>query len=382
MIIIGYINLLLGCNTDTIDEEKNEVDKNYDGQIFSIDCEALQEHFVTTPTQNVDYWTGYWECFQESNGCEGESCSWNNDDLPEYVISGDCSAAATCTVSGQEIQECMTIEETGYVSFDCATEGSISITANGLPDHEIENYSVAGVLPPLLGSNATNTGYEFTTEPIYNADSDVFESGGGTLAVAVNSVSIFNQFTGIGTVAVTDETVDDCGGHPANGTYHYHAFPICGELVDNRKGDVGNHSGLTGLSLDGFPIFGPYGYDSAFDSSSDVVRMKSCYAQTECDDDTDSNCYTFDDEGYSNGYCHLDKCNGRITAVPDNYQDALGMEIYAYYMTVDDTENPAFPYLPYCYRGDVESGSSNGGGQSGGPPEGGQSGGPPPLPLR
>ena len=92
--------------------------------------------------------------------------------------------------------------------------------------------------------------------------------------------------------------------------------------------------------------------------------MKSCYAQTECDDDTDSNCYTFDEEGYGNGACHLDKCNGRITAVPENYQDALGTEIYAYYMTVDDAENPAFPYLPYCYRGNVESGSSNGGSPS------------------
>ena len=28
MIIIGYINLLLGCNTDTINEEKNEVENN------------------------------------------------------------------------------------------------------------------------------------------------------------------------------------------------------------------------------------------------------------------------------------------------------------------------------------------------------------------
>ena len=129
-----------------------------------------------------------------------------------YVISGDrFCISATCTIDGQEIQECTSIEETGYVSFDCSTDGSHFSPANGLPDHDVENYSVAGILPPLLGSAVTNTRYELTTEPIYNADSDVFESGGGTLAVAVNSVSIFNQFTGIGTVAVTDETVDDCG---------------------------------------------------------------------------------------------------------------------------------------------------------------------------
>ena len=364
MIFIGYIASLLGCSTDLTGEEKI-----YDGQVFSVDCNALQEHFVTTSTSSVDYWTGYWECFQENNNCEGESCSWSSSELPSYVTSGDCSSAETCTIGGQEVQECTTFEETGYVSFDCSVEGTITITANGLPDHAVENYSEAGILPPLLGSSATNTVYELTTEPTYNADSDVFDSGGGTLAVAVNSVSIFNQFTGIGTVAVTDETVDDCGGHPANGTYHYHAFPICGELAENRKGSAEDHSGLTGLSLDGFPIFGPYGYDNALDSASSVVRLKSCYAQTECDDSTDSSCYVFDSDGHENGECHLDKCNGRVTTIPEAYQEALGEENYAYYMTVDESENPAFPYLPYCYRGDVQSGSANSGGPGNGPPQ-------------
>ena len=80
-------------------------------------------------------------------------------------------------------------------------------------------------------------------------------------------VSIFNQFTGTGSVAVIDEIVDDCGGHPANGTYHYHAFPTCGVLNDlDRKGSEGSHSGLIGMSKDGFPILGPYGYDSADDT--------------------------------------------------------------------------------------------------------------------
>jgi hypothetical protein len=364
MMFFGLVISIFGCNTDTTEEEKN-----YDEQIFVIDCQALQEHFVTAPTSSVDYWTGYWECFQENNGCSGESCSWSSGDLPSYVTSGDCQSAETCSIDGQEVQECTNVEETGYVSFDCSTDGSISIVANGLPDHTIENYSSSGILPPLLGSSATNTNYTLTTEPVYNADSDVFDSGGGTLAISVNSVSIFNQFTGIGTVAVTDETVDDCGGHPANGTYHYHAFPYCGELANNRKGSLGNHSGLTGMSLDGFPVFGPYGYDTALDSTSDVVRMESCYAQTECDDDTDSSCYVFDSDGYASGDCHLDKCNGRVTVVPDELQAALGTEIYAYYMTVDESEGPAFPYLPYCYRGDVESGNMSGGTGGGPPPQ-------------
>ena len=70
----------------------------------------------------------------------------------------------------------------------------------------------------------------------------------------------------------------------------------------------------------------------------------------------------------------MDKCNGRVTVVPDGLQAALGEQIYAYYMTIEDSGAPAFPYQPYCYRGDSDSGTMNQGG-SAGPPSGE---GPPP----
>lgn len=345
--------LITGCS------EKSQEESQYDNQTFSIDCQALQEHFVTQATESVQDWSGYWECFQEENGCSGESCSWEISDLPSYLTDEDCSQASSCSVGGTTVQECETPAQTGFVSFDCTTDGEISITANGLPDHTIENYALSGMLPPLLGSTASNMNYTLTNNPVYNADSDVFDGGGGTIAVAINSVSIFNQFTGIGTVAVTDEIVDDCGGHPANGTYHYHAYPSCGALAEpSVQGAQGVHSGLVGMSLDGFPIFGPFGYNNPTDQTSEVVRIQSCYTQTECTDNTDASCYVFDQDGYDSGSCHLDRCNGRVSAVPDSLQNAFGSEIYAYYTTIDDSQNPAFPYLPFCYRGDASSGSS------------------------
>ena len=112
------------------------------------------------------------------------------------------------------------------------------------------------------------------------------------------------------------------------------------------------------MSLDGFLDFGPFGYSDPSDSASEVVRIQSCYTQTECTDETNANCYTFDQDGYDNGACHLDKCNGRVSAVPDTMQTALGSEIYAYYTTIDEAQAPAFPYLPFCYRGDASSGSA------------------------
>ena len=349
-----YLSLLVtGCR------EKTQEESQYDNQSFSIDCQALQDHFVTQATESVQDWSGFWECFQVENGCSGEACSWNIDDLPSYLTSEDCSQADTCSIGGSTIQECQTPTQTGFVGFDCTTDGEITITANGLPDHTIENYASSGMLPPLIGSTASHMNYTLTDRPVYMADSDVFHSGGGTIAIAINSVSIFNQFTGIGTVAVTDEIVDDCGGHPANGTYHYHAYPTCGALADpSVRGAPGEHSGLVGMSLDGFPIFGPYGYIDAADATSEVVRMQSCYTQTGCMDETNSSCYVFDQEAYDSGECHLDKCNGRVSAVPEWMQAALGSEIYVYYTTIDESQSPAFPFLPFCYRGDAASGST------------------------
>lgn len=363
---LGFFSLFLvqfavGCG----DEDKAS---DSSGTVYGTDCEALQSLFVTEAVASVDDWTGYWLCFEEENGCSGPECTWNTDELDAYVLSETCSDAGSCTIGGETVQECETVENTGFVTVDCGTDGEISITANGLPGHTLENYALSGELPPLLGSAESDATYTMSTAPVYNSEVDVFATGGGTAAVAVNGVSLFNQFTGTGTVAVTDETVDDCGGHPANGTYHYHAYPECGELAsEGRLGFEGTHSGLVGLSLDGFPILGPYGYADPFDGGSDVVRLESCYTLTECSDDTDFTCYAFDAAAYSAGTCHLDECNGRITAVPTALQAAFGEEIYAYIMTLDDAGMPAFPYQPYCYRGDAASAAS-GPGSDGGPP--------------
>ena len=344
-----------------------------DGTVYATDCAALQSLFVTDAVESVDDWSGYWLCFEEENNCSGTECTWSIDDLDDYVLSETCGDAGSCTIDGETIQECESVANTGFVTVDCGTDGEISITANGLPDHTFENYALSGQLPPLLGSAESNAVYTMTTAPVYNSEIDVFATGGGTVAVAINGVSLYNQFTGTGAVAVTDEIVDDCGGHPANETYHYHAYPECGALAaEDRLGFEGIHSGLVGLSRDGFPILGPYGFNDPSDANSDVVRLESCYALTECTDETDASCYAFDDAAHSAGTCHLDACNGRIAAVPPALQAALGAETYAYHMTLDDAGLPAFPYQPYCYRGDYAvtgGGTGPGAGAGSGPPQ-------------
>jgi hypothetical protein len=334
-----------------------------------VDCEAVADLMVTTPTTTVDDWSGFWLCFQEEAGCEGERCSWNYEDLPTSVKEEDCAVASTesCTIDGEEVAWCREVDNTGFVDVDCTDADALSITAHGLPDHTFENYALSETLPPILEAEQQDKTVTLPTDPEYKTDDEivVFTGALGDTAVAANGVSIFNQFTGIATVAVTDETVDDCGGHPANGQYHYHSIPYCGALVD-RLGDSAEHSGLMGMAADGFPVFGPYGFADAGDATGAVTRMESCYALTEGCDNTDADCYAFDQDAFDAGDCHLDPCNGRITAVPPEMQAAFGTEIYAYYMTLDNAGDPAFPYLPYCFRGEAETSSGGGSGGGGG----------------
>ena len=49
----------------------------------------------------------------------------------------------------------------------------------------------------------------------------------------------------------------------------------------NVQGDykrhTNGHSKILGMSFDGYPIYGPYGYSDALDVSSSVIRMKTAY---------------------------------------------------------------------------------------------------------
>src|SRR5260221_9210138 len=81
------------------------------------------------------------------------------------------------------------------------------------------------------------------------------------------------------------DTFDSCYGHqPGSGQYHHHVQPIClrAQLNDNLdtvySGRTGAsyrerssgwiHSPILGWALDGYPIYGPYGYSDPTKASS------------------------------------------------------------------------------------------------------------------
>jgi len=182
------------------------------------------------------------------------------------------------------------------------------------------------------------------------------------------------------------QTFDSCQGHqPGNGDYHYHVNPTClrAQLNDNvvlvKNSRIGSfykektsgltHSPILGWAQDGYPIYGPYGYSDPKNASSTVKRMVSSYQLRSITTRTSlptwslpnhtgvsqqlttsqygpavSTTYPLgrylEDYDYVAGLGDLDQYNGRTTVTPDFPNGS-----YAYFVTIDASGNPAFPYV-------------------------------------
>jgi len=194
-------------------------------------------------------------------------------------------------------------------------------------------------------------------------------------------------------------TFDPCNAHqPGSGEYHYHDNPVClrYQLGDNIVGtNVGtasatysestatlHHSPLLGFAFDGYPVYGPYGYSTATSATSGVRRMVSSYALRTDNTTTRttlpawaatyqgisatltsseygpsvSTTYPLgryvEDYNYTAGSGDLDQYNGRTCVTPD-----FPGGTYAYFVTIDASGNPAFPY----YLGPQFNGTASGG---------------------
>jgi hypothetical protein len=201
-------------------------------------------------------------------------------------------------------------------------------------------------------------------------------------------------------VYAEEVTFDPCNAHqPPSGEYHYHADPVClrYQLGDNIQklgtSDLNpqytestfslSHSPILGWAFDGYPIYGPYSYSNPTNSSSPVRRMVSSYAlrsitqrhtlpqwaataqglsttltTSQYGPDVSST-YPLgryvEDYDYTANSGDLDQYNGRFTVTPQ-----FPNGTYAYFLAIDSTGSPAFPYvLGLQYNGTVSGGSIN-----------------------
>jgi hypothetical protein len=223
--------------------------------------------------------------------------------------------------------------------------------------------------------------YKFTLNPRKNTGT-LTTIGNGHIGVWKNGVSMFNADDAqyVNTIWSRNayyfegNSFDACLGHPApNGEYHHHVSPTC-LYHDN---DSTHHSPIIGYMFDGYPIYGAYAYADT-NGTGGIKRMRSGYrlradqSRTTKPDGTTAStagpavsstypmgCLLWDYEWVA-GVGDLDSRNGRYCVTPE-YPNGT----YAYFVTIDSTLAPQFPYTPYInYYGVVQAG--NGGGPGGG----------------
>ena len=155
-------------------------------------------------------------------------------------------------------------------------------------------------------------------------------------------------------------------GHSTPGNqYHHHVSPT--PLYSSSASTT--HSGIIGYAFDGYPVYGPYGYTNT-NGTGAIKRMTPSWAvrnmtdrTTLPDGSTASSSgptlatyalgYYFEDYAYTANSGDLDQYNGRFCVTPQ-YPSGT----YCYFLTIDASLNPQFPYFvgDYFY-GVVQSGN-------------------------
>ena len=167
-----------------------------------------------------------------------------------------------------------------------------------------------------------------------------------------------------GVVNATAVGMDASHGHPQeDNQYHYHSGKFLSQWDyhvyqantyyqgTNYSGDhwrhTDGHSKILGYAYDGYPIYGPYGYTTATDSTTTPVRQTSTY-QTR-PDPISGRGYTYTEYPVGTfiqdyrvvvGAGTLDKHNGRYCVTPD-YPDGT----YAYFLTIKSDGTVVYPYI-------------------------------------
>lgn len=239
------------------------------------------------------------------------------------------------------------------------------------------------------GATAQNYVHKFPRTPVVPGTKSIAPRG-GAIGLLLNGIPIFgltnaaswtgtanaNNGSGVWNVEVglSEGFVLDTafGAHPQQqGAYHSHATPY--RLYKNTPST--QHSPLIGFAFDGHPVYGPYGYSVATNSSSAVARMKTGYSLRNITTRTTLpaipngggaasqtgpavsttyplGTYVEDYEWLSANGGDLDAYNGRYCVTPE-YPGGT----YAYFVTITSAGATTFPHIigPYYYSAPVTS---------------------------
>ena len=227
--------------------------------------------------------------------------------------------------------------------------------------------------------------YKITRNPSKNSGTAT-AVGNGHTGVWTNGVSIFNvsdamSYNNAGVwnrnayywegdkFGTVTNGFDNCLGHPQQqGEYHHHVSPKCLYNIY----DSTHHSPIIGYAFDGYPVYGAYGYSDSMNTSSKIRRIRTGYhlrtisarttlpsgATASSAGPAISTTYPLgayqEDYVYTAGYGDLDARNGRYCKTPE-YPNGT----YAYFVSLDSTLTPEYPYTFYgSYYGVVPAGTT------------------------
>lgn len=187
----------------------------------------------------------------------------------------------------------------------------------------------------------------------------------GINGVFVNGLPIYNQFETLSynganlwhydPIAGNDNGTLTAAGHSRPELTH----PAQPGLLEQLLADTGRHSPLIGFALDGYPVYGPWGFANS-DGSGGLRRMRSSYRPRQIlrrqvlPDGTQLMPEQYgpdvsagdplgrfaEDYQYLPGTGDLDECNGRFTTTPE-----FPNGTYAYFLTSDREGRLEYPYL-------------------------------------
>jgi hypothetical protein len=277
-------------------------------------------------------------------------------------LSGTSSTASVACPFSQTY----TITSIGLTSSSSWTCSSTmrTMTSNNLPNHTVGTFPNSG--NPNAIAARTGTTFSAKLVPVASTSTAIANVIGyalngvkfdpataGTCASTITSSSNCNLAGGTDTwkIEALGQTTFNFGVDTNNahvqptGDYHYHGMPE-GILTNAGASSTSPKMVLMGWALDGYPIYGRYGYTTATDATSALKVIRGSYVvDTVADAGRPSTALVplgafTSDWNYVAGSGDLDDCNGRFGATPD-----FPNGIYHYYAT--DT----YPYLPRCMKG-------------------------------
>ena len=232
------------------------------------------------------------------------------------------------------------------------------IRSNGIPNHatgEFPNkgnpnairpleHEVTLPLHPVMNTEPVRSGPEFgiaVNGIPFDAGTGEFWSADGR-RFQVRSAWNYEAIGG-----GVDLGLDENNAHvQPTGKYHYHGLP--NDLLSQLGGEQGTRRMLLiGWAYDGFPIYGPYGYQETNDADSKTVELRSSYQLKKGTrpESPEGPGGEYDgqfgrDWEYIEGSGDLDECNGRFGVTPEFPEGTY------YYVLTND-----FPFVPRLLRG-------------------------------